>query len=71
MNVITKLGGIPKVYKILVKQGWNYSISALRMQISRGSLSRDVCVILADFMNKNKISYSVNDFYLESDKGEE
>ena len=65
MNIIDKLGGVSEVFKILKNNGWNYSITALRMQISRGSLSRDVCLILADFMNKNKIDYTPNDFYTE------
>lgn len=64
MNVINKLGGVSDVYKILKKNGWNYSLSALRMQVSRHALSRDVCLILADFMNREKISYTANDFYL-------
>lgn len=64
MNVIKKLGGISTVYEILKKNGWNYSLSALRMQVSRHTLSRDVCLILADFMNREKIPYTANDFYL-------
>lgn len=67
MNIIDKLGGASEVFKILKNNGWSYSISALRMQMSRGSLSRDVCIILADFMNKNKIDYSANDFYTEKE----
>lgn len=65
MNVINKLGGVSTVFEILKNNGWNYSITALRMQISRGSLSRDVCLILANFMNKNRIDYTPNDFYTE------
>ena len=67
MNVINKLGGVSAVFEILKKNGWNYSITALRMQISRGSLSRDVCLILANFMNENRIVYTPNDFYTEKD----
>ena len=67
MNVINKLGGVSAVFKILKNNGWNYSITALRMQISRGSLSRDVCLILANFMNENRIDYTPNDFYTEKD----
>lgn len=69
MNIIAKLGGVPKVYEILKEYGWNYSLPALRMQISRGSLSRDVCLILTDFMNARQIAYTANDFYLTKEKG--
>lgn len=68
MNVIKKLGGVSTVYDILKNNGWNYSLSALRMQVSRHALSRDVCLILADFMNREKISYTANDFYLTDEK---
>lgn len=68
MNIIKKLGGVPKVYKILKNSGWKYSITALRMQVFRHLLSREVCLILIDFMNKNNIPYTTNDFYNISEK---
>lgn len=63
MGIIKKLGGFAAIYKILKKSGWKYEESTLRMQISRKSLSKDVCLLLTDFMNKNKISYEKTDFY--------
>lgn len=70
MGIIKKLGGFSAVYEILKKSGWKYEETTLRMQISRKSLSKEVCLYLTDFMNKNKISYEKTDFYSD-ENGEE
>lgn len=68
MDIIKKLGGFDSVFGILKSSDWPYAESALRMQISRGSLSKDVVIILVTYMNDNHIPYQINDFYANDEK---
>lgn len=63
MKIIEKLGGVSNIFNILQEANWPGKITALRMQIARGSLSKEVCLLLIQYMDSNNIDYEMNDFY--------
>lgn len=69
MNILEKFGGKKKMLKILRDAGWMKSKQVLTMQTRRGSLSKEVSLILLEHALKNGIAVQPQDFY-DFGKGE-
>lgn len=65
MKIISELGGIKEVYKILKNYGWRKNFHAFYMQVKRKKLSKDASLIIYDYCHKNGIVVSLDDFQEE------
>lgn len=62
VEIFKKLGNNKGVYKILCESGWNGTYMTLVMQKYRGSLSKEVSLILWEYCQKNGIDVKREDF---------